>query len=484
VLLTRTLKSSTFRLALACVASFSAAVFLLLGYVYWATMDYVRSRADRTIGEERARLIEAYDRGGRAGIVAAIEDRMAERSFGASVYLLADTGLAPLAGNLPRWPASLHSGDGWTEITPPAATAAGSASDGPIRLRYGALPDGSHLLVGQAFHDLEGFVGSIKMALGAGGVMTLLMAMVAGAFVTRRTVGRIESINATTREIMGSDLTRRIPLRGTKDEWDQLAANLNAMLDRIDELVGEVRQVSDNVAHDLRTPLTRLQGRLEQAYHQRLDPEGCHALIGDTLADVTVILRTFASLLRISRVESLEPKSAFRVVDLGTIAGEVAELFDAAAEERGGRVRFASQGRVPVWGDRDLLFDALSNIIDNAIKYGAPKDGASPDRALGDISVEVGLERHGATICVGDHGPGIPLEERGNVLKRFYRLDRSRSSPGNGLGLSLVAAVVQLHDARLDMEDNAPGLKVRLRFPPLDDRSGASPRMAQSGASA
>jgi signal transduction histidine kinase len=271
-------------------------------------------------------------------------------------------------------------------------------------------------------------------------------------------VGRIEIINATTRYIMCSDLARRIPLRGTEDEWDQLAANLNAMLDRIAELVHEIRQVSDNVAHDLRTPLTRLQGRLEKAFHQRLAPDEYHELIGDTIADVKIILGMFSSLLRISRIESADPKSAFREIDLGVVACEVSELFDAAAEERGGRVRFIGDGSVIVWGDRDLLFDAISNIIDNAIKHGRPDD----------VLVKVTADPAKATISVTDRGPGIPIVERENVFKRFYRLDRSRSSPGNGLGLSLVAAVAQLHGARIELSSNEPGLTVRLYFPSAD----------------
>lgn len=265
---------------------------------------------------------------------------------------------------------------------------------------------------------------------------------------------------------MQSGLGKRIPLRGTKDEWDQLAENLNAMLDRIEELVREVGQVSDNVAHDLRTPLTRLRGRLEKAYHHVLDPEDSHALVADTMRELDAVLGTFSSLLRISRIEALDPRSTFRVVDLDQVAGEVAELFDAAAEEKGGRVKFESSGRVPVLGDRDLLFDAISNLIDNAIKYGG----------AGDVQVTVRNNDHGATISVADRGPGIPLEERKHVLKRFYRIEHSRSSPGNGLGLSLVAAVAQLHGAHIEMGDNGPGLKIQLQFPAAESSVGEPAR--------
>jgi signal transduction histidine kinase len=454
--LARTLTSSTFRLALICVVVFTAVVFGLLGYVYWATEDYVRGRFDRSITQERALLVADFAKGDQATLVRAINQRLVDGAFEGRVYVLVDARHARLAGNLKMWPLDLPNGDGWSNITAPGRPV-GVAKDLSIRVLYSTLPDGSHLLVGQARDDLDAFVSGIKVALVWGAALALTMAAVSGIFVTRRTVGRIETINATTREIMRSDLSRRIPLRGTKDEWDQLAANLNAMLDRIEELVRDVRQVSDSIAHDLRTPLTRLQGRLERALHQWLDSASYEELIADTIADLKIILRTFSSLLRISSIESLDPKSAFRKIDLGAVASGVSELFDAAAEERGGHVRLTSQGQALVWGDRDLLFDAISNIVDNAIKHAGP----------GDILVKVEDDRLNPTISVIDQGPGIPISERENVFKRFYRLDHSRSSPGNGLGLSLVAAVAQLHGARIELSDNGPGLTVCLLFPLL-----------------
>jgi signal transduction histidine kinase len=455
MLLARTLKSSTFRLALICVVLFSTVVFGLLGYVYWATENFVGSRFDRSILQERTRLIQDNTKRDQAAIVSAINQRLADGAFEGRVYLLVDPRHVRLAGNLKAWPLGRYDPDGWTNIAAPVASA-GSASDLSIRVVYTTLADGSHLLVGQTRDDIDAFVHSIKVALVLGAALALTMAAVAGIFVTKRTVGRIETINATTREIMRSDLSRRIPLRGTKDEWDQLAANLNAMLDRIEELVEDIRQVSDNVAHDLRTPLTRLQGRLEKALHQWLDPRRYQDLINDTIGDLKIILNTFSSLLRISSIETLDPKSAFREIDLSVVAGEVAELFDAAAEERGGHVCFRSEGQMTVRGDRDLLFDAISNIVDNAIKYAGG----------GDILVKIENNRMSSTISVIDRGPGIPASERENVFKRFYRLDHSRSSPGNGLGLSLVAAVAQLHGAHIELSDNGPGLSFRLHFPP------------------
>jgi signal transduction histidine kinase len=254
---------------------------------------------------------------------------------------------------------------------------------------------------------------------------------------------------------MQSGLGKRIPLCGTRDEWDQLAENLNSMLERIETLMAEVRQVSDSVAHDLRTPLTRMRGRLENAYARQRNGDHDQSLIDDTMADLDAVLRMFSSLTRISQIEAGDRTSAFRTVNLSEIASEVVELFDAAAEEKHAHLDAVMDQRVLVTGDRDLLFDAVANLVDNAIKHG---------REAGRVTVEV-TRNGGAVISVADDGPGIPTNERQNVFKRFYRLERSRRTPGNGLGLSLVAAVARLHVADIEMVDNGPGLKFRLRFP-------------------
>jgi signal transduction histidine kinase len=301
----------------------------------------------------------------------------------------------------------------------------------------------------------DGFMLKINAALGLTISLILILAGVASLAVTRRTVGRIEAINATSRAIMRSGLGQRIPLRGTRDEWDELAANLNSMLDRIEALMGEVRQFTDNVAHDLRTPLTRMRARLEKAHAGRRD-NGDQALIGDTIADLDVVLGMFTSLTRISQIEATDRTAAFRAVDLTDIAREVVELFDAAAEDKGGQVEAVGDRGITVTGDRDLLFDAVANLVDNAIKHG---------REAGRVTVAVSKCERGIVISVADDGPGIPADECNRVFKRFYRLERSRRTPGNGLGLSLVAAVARLHGAQIEMRDKAPGLEFQLWFP-------------------
>ena len=448
MLLAKTLHSSTFKLALISIGIFGAAVVALFAYVHWSTAAFVHSRADRAITADLAILQKAYAGGGRDGLIAAIAQRSADRSVEGGVYLLADSSFAPLAGNLEAWPSGLKFSSGWGTFDAPQRS--------PVRAMFETLPDGTRLLAGREIGDLDAFAQRINTALLLGIALVFVLAGVAGVSVTRRTVGRIEAVNMTSRAIMQSDLTRRIPLRGTRDEWDELAANLNSMLDRIEALMGEVKQFTDNVAHDLRTPLTRLRGRLEKAYNSLRDGDCDQALIGDTLADLDGVLGMFSSLTRISQIEANDRTAAFRTVDLAEIAREVVELFDAAAEDKGGHLEAVGDQRALVTGDRDLLFDAVANLVDNAIKHG---------REAGRVSVEVRANNGRALIAVADDGPGIPADECQHVFKRFYRLERSRRTPGNGLGLSLVGAVARLHGVQIEMLDKEPGLEFRLWFP-------------------
>src|SRR5262249_55081996 len=287
------------------------------------------------------------------------------------------------AGNLSTWPSALAQASEWGTFGAPDAALA--------RAMVTTLADGSRLLVGQAIGDLDAFARRIETALLLGLVLIFVLAGVASVTVTRRTVGRIEAINATSRAIMQSGLGERIPMRGTRDEWDQLAANLNSMLDRIEELMAEVKQVTENVAHDLRTPLARTRGRLEKAYGAHGASERERALIGDTLTDLDGVLRMFSSLTRISQIEANGRPDAPRCVNLVEGARAAAELFDAAAEDKGGRLAVAGDGAAPVIGDRDLLFDALANLVDNAIKHG---------REGGHVSVAVTKRDGGCEICV------------------------------------------------------------------------------------
>jgi len=446
---------------------FSSAVFALLGYVYWSTASYLYEKSDQLLNIERESVDGAYEQTGRDGIISLIGRRSGDHFFSDWTYLLTGPAYEYVAGNLESWPRALHPEPGWSTLV--TLRPEPKKTGGALRATARVLPDGSHLLVGRKIEDLQGLLEKIVTALGWGAGLFLILAAAAGISTSRRSVARIESINATSLEIMRAGLGERIPLRGTDDEWDGLARNLNSMLDRIEELMESVRQVSDNVAHDLRTPLTRMRGRLEKGCNQQLGVSQYESLLNDTIIELDEILRTFSSILRISQIEMRNQTAVFHDIDLTEVAGEVVELFDPSAEEKGVTLRLLSNERVPVFGDRDLLFDALSNLVDNAIKHGGDNDA---------VIVQVRRGASGPVVTVADHGPGIPVDERKNVLKRFHRLECSRNRPGSGLGLSLVAAVANLHGTRIEMADNAPGLRIELQF--LSPESAAHDRSFQS----
>jgi signal transduction histidine kinase len=454
VLLTKTLSSTTFKQALIAIGIFGVIACAIFSYVYLSTSSYVHGRTDRALMAEYSSLHNTYGSAGRDAVIAAIRQRMMDKNFADSLYLLADPSFRVLAGNLGEWPQTTDAVSGWMEFRTSDRSPEG-ANVPLVRATTGMLPNGDRLLVGKDLSDIDSFTRHIKTAVILIIALMFLVAAVASILVTRRTVGRIEQINATSRAIMHSGLDKRIPLRGSNDEWDRVAENLNSMLDRIQTLMGEVKEVSDNVAHDLRTPLTRMRGRLEKAFHGSRIAADDQALIGDTILDLDAVLRIFTSITRIAQIETRARKGAFRTVNLAEIASEVVELYDAAAEQDGTRLTQTGDREVLVTGDRDLLFDAIANLVDNAIKHGRP----------GGLVVVRGENLDGAaSISIADDGPGIPSDHHERVFKRFYRLEQSRYAPGNGLGLSLVAAVANLHGARIEMLDNAPGLNFRLWF--------------------
>ena len=409
MLLAKTLTSSTFRLALIAIGTFGVIVSAIFSYVYLSTSSYVRSRSDRAIMTEYSSLKSAYERSGRDELIALLQQRIADSNLADNVYLLADPSSARLAGNLGAWPSAATGAGGWIEFRAPEPLP--NATMRPLlRAMTGTFPGGDRLLVGRDISELDGFADQIKTAVISSVVLIFVLAGVASILVTRRTVGRIEQINATSRAIMQSGLDRRIPLRGSHDEWDRVAENLNLMLDRIETLMGEVKQVSDNVAHDLRTPLTRMRGRLEKAYlRPRLGEDG-QLLIGDTIADLDAVLRMFASITRIAQIETQARMDAFRTVNLVEIAGEVVELYDAAAEQDGTSLTIAGDRELLVTGDRDLIFDAIANLVDNALKHG---------RAGGHVIVRTNTSMAGRSSRSPTMGPEFPSSNGSRFSSAF-----------------------------------------------------------------
>jgi len=449
---TRLLRSFTFRLALLYTTLSLGSVVVLLGFIYWATAGYMDRQIDSTIEAEIRGLAEQYQSRGLAGLSDIIDERVSHDPNGAAVYLLADADFTPIVGNLSRWPASPAPNKGWTRFRL-RDWGSDRSEEHEARARTFLLRGDLHLLVGRDVRELEASRWLILHALGWGLAITAALALGVGLIMSSRVMRRIESINQTSREIMEGDLSRRVPMVGSGDDFDRLAENLNRMLERIEELMGAVRQVSDNIAHDLRTPLTRLRTRLEQARNG--DPKQAREEIDQVIENADELLSTFSALLRIARIESGSNHAAFADLDLASLARDVAELYEPVAAEKGQQMCLEAQGPVPVRGDRDLLFQALANLVDNAIKH-------TPQGS--EIRLSTAADDGRSEISVADTGPGIPAELHEKVFQRFYRTDASRSTPGSGLGLSLVRAVADLHGARIQLADNSPGLRATVDF--------------------
>ena len=447
------LSSSAFRLSLVYMMLFAGSVLLLLGFLYWATVGYMARQTDATIEAEITGLAEQYRKGGLSNLVAILQDRIERDPDSSSVYLLASRTLSPLAGNIDAWPDVKTGSDGWLTFAFRDTRAGGRVFQ--ARARPFLLQGGLHLLVGRDTRELKATQQLIIRALIWGTVLTLALGLIGSIIMSRSMLKRIERINQASREIMAGDLQRRIETTGSNDEFDQLAISLNAMLDEIEQLMSGIRHVTDNIAHDLRTPLTRLRTRLEQL-QANLDQDNPHiAQVEQSIADADQLLATFGALLRIARIEAGGVKANIDNVDLAALATDAAELYEAVADANQVQIDVQLDTRPQLQGDRDLLFQAIINLLDNAIKY-LP--------AGGQIRMCLGERDKHPLLSIADNGPGIPVDEREKVLERFYRMDQSRSQHGSGLGLSLVAAVARLHNATIEFGDNHPGLIAGLHF--------------------
>ena len=453
--LNRLLRSSIFRLALVYLCLFSVSVLALVGFIYWSTAGSLTRQIDATIDAEIRGLAEQFNQRGILGLIRAIQRRSDRARETRGLYILTDRNFAPLAGNLSQWPGSPPDEDGW--ITFPldyADVEAAGVNFG--RGRTFDLGGWYHLLVGHDFRERLLVAKRIRESLIWGIAAVIGLSLLGGMLMSRRLVRQVDAINKTSQDIMAGDLSQRIPVSKRGDEFDRLAGNLNAMLDQIERLLVGMKQVGDNIAHDLRSPLARLRSRLEVTLMERPDPAAYREAIRRTIAEADALLQTFNALLSIAQAEAGASRRNFEAVDLGRLLNDVAELYEPLAEERHQRLAVDQNGAIEIRGDRDLLFQAVANLVDNAVKF-APEEGA----------VELSLARDGerAVITVADNGPGIPQAARERVRERFYRLETSRSTPGSGLGLSLVGAVSDLHDGRLRLEDNGPGLRARLDLP-------------------
>ncbi len=454
----RLLRTPTFRLAAIYLVLFGVSVAALLAFVYMSTLGVIDRQTDATIDAEVRGLAEQYDLLGLGGLVRVIRERSAQNRDRKSVYLLTDRFGDSLAGNLSAWPTPDSSDGQWI------AFSIRKQADGPdqgddqvhqVRALGFQLPGRYRLLVGRDIHDRTLFRSATLRSMGWALAITLILGLAGGLLMSRNMLRRLEAINQASRRIMQGDLHERVPIAGSGDEFDRLSGNLNDMLDRIEQLMAGMREVTDNVAHDLKGPLARLRARLESTLREGGQAGDYRAAVEQTIVEADRLLATFNALLNIAEIEAGMTRCDEGPVDLSAVAGDVAELYGPVAENQG--LHFASNlaPGVEVRGNRELLFQLLANLLDNAIKY-------TP--AGGSVTLALTVDGDSADCVVADSGPGIPVSDRDKVLTRYVRLDASRSTPGSGLGLSLVAAVARGHGARLLLQDNHPGLRATVVF--------------------
>ncbi|HWE18295.1 MAG TPA: ATP-binding protein [Hyphomicrobiaceae bacterium] len=469
-MLTRLLGSTPFRLTVAYMGAFVVAAGVVIAYVAWQANELLTTKAVEALSAEVTSLREQYQAGAAPRLVAAINERVNEP--GSGLYLLLDADGNRLAGNLPRLPQALiEEGQGQLFSYPLSSEANGVRE----RLAIGiSLPvaGGLTLVVARDIDDQRQFAASIgRLALWSFGLLSAL-GVGAGILISRSMLARIEAVTDTSRKIMAGDLSRRVPLSGSGDELDRLADGLNAMLARIEELLAALREVSDNIAHDLKTPLNRLRNRAEAALRSS-DAASYREVLAKTIEEADELIKTFNSLLLIARLEAGAVAETMTSVDLASLVGDIAELYEPAAEEAGLTLAVSAEPGLSAVANRELVSQAVANLVDNAIKYsarvGAPAAaGAAPaPSAAPPLEIGIALARVGGSIeiAIADRGPGIAAPDRERALQRFVRLEKSRSRPGAGLGLSLVAAVARMHGGAVRLEDNAPGLRAILSIP-------------------
>jgi signal transduction histidine kinase len=463
----RLLRTNAFRLAAIYFGLFAVSVSALLVFIYFSTADFIEQQTEVTIDAEITGLREQYRERGLAGLVEIIRARVAGQHSDTSLYLITDATLQPLAGNISGWPGAVPARPTRISFPVHSKSPEGDDSDTALAAVF-PLPGGYLLLVGRDLHDARVFRSRITETLSWAALLTLALGVVGGLFMTRNMLRRVEAVNRTSTRIIHGDLSQRVPLTGSGDEFDQLAGNLNAMLDQIERLMAGMRQVTDNIAHDLRTPLARLRARLEVTLLERPDATLYAEALRETITEADRLLGTFNALLSIAEAEAGSRRQTMAVVDVAEIARAVAELYEPAAEEKGLRLDIANGGALPVRGDRHLLSQAIANLLDNALKY-------TPSGA---VSLTTRESAEGARIEVADRGPGVPADRREAVFDRFVRLEGSRSTPGNGLGLSLVRAVATLHGGSAWLEDNNPGVRAVITLPRVEAPALMSTRNA------
>jgi signal transduction histidine kinase len=479
--LTKLFRTTTFRLSLTYLALFSAAAIVAIAYIYWNTTVLLSRQLNQTIDAELKGLAEQYRAGGLDQLVRTVAERSA--TPGNSLYLVADSEGRRLAGNL-----SAVTPDLWNSLGPVEFVyrrpAAGGVENRLAFANVFRLPSGYRLIVGRDIEDRRELARMVRSAMLWGLGVMALFGIGGGYWVSRKLLARIDALSDTSRTIMEGDLTGRLPVNGSGDELDRLAQSLNLMLARIEQLMAGLREVSDNIAHDLKTPLNRLRNRVEAALREPYGEPVYREALERTIEEADGLIKTFNALLSIARIEAGAAGGENReTLDVSALLRDVAELYEPVAEERGLALKADARAAIFIRGDRQLLGQAIANLIDNAIKYGTTEAAERGPGAKPAVEVSAEIKDSTAEIVVTDRGPGVPVSDRERVLDRFVRLEASRSEPGSGLGLSLVAAVARLHGGSLRLEDNEPGLRVILALPTNGETHvNGAPQQALQGA--
>lgn len=482
-------RTTTFKLTLVYLTVFALFAAFLLGYFALNTRRLVTEQITDTVDAEITGLSEQYRQGGIRRLVLVIEGR--SRRPGSSLYLVTTYQGEALAGNVGSLAPGVLDKPGWTETVYRRQEETESPEHHAL-VRVFQLPGGFRLLVGRDLEERERLYHIIVSAGRWSVALVIVLGLAGGLFVTRRVLRRVDAMTDTSRTIMAGDLSGRLPIAGTGDEIDRLAVNLNVMLERIEALMHGLKEVSDNIAHDLKTPLTRLRNRCEQALRGDHNDSEYRAALEQTIDESDRLISTFDALLMIARAESGQARDNMTELDAAEVARSIGELYEPLADEKGIVLAVEAEQPVPLKGNRELISQALANLVDNAIKYSEPQakpDAAADEGASPSPDIVVRAESDGSQVLltVADRGPGIPEADRARAIERFVRLERSRSLPGSGLGLSLAAAVARLHGGELTLLDNNPGLKSIIALPrdgPLEmrhDSAAQDQRQEQPG---
>ena len=470
------IRTTAFRLTLVYLLLFALFAASLLGYFAWNTRRLITEQITTTVNAEASEISDIYNRRGLRGLVFTVDSRALRP--GANLYLVTTPAGQAIAGNVGSLAPGVMGTEGWSE-TAYRRLEDQDNTDHRALVNVTQLSGGFRLLIGRDLEERRRLFGIVAKAAQWSILVVVVLGIAGGIFVARRVLQRIDAMTGTTRRIMAGDLSGRLPVGRSGDELDRLAENLNAMLERIEALMVGLKEVSDNIAHDLKTPLTRLRNRAEEALAKSSCEAEYRAALERTIEESDGLIRTFNALLMIARAESGQARGNMDDFDAAEVANGIYELYEPLAEDDGMTLRVKT-APAPIHANRELISQALANLVENAIKYGKPTSAAQVQGAVvsmdaKQILIEARREGDKVLLSVTDRGIGIPEGDRRHAVERFVRLDSSRSQPGSGLGLSLASAVATLHGGELRLDDAHPGLVATLVIPA---RAGGTDRLA------